>query len=52
MRNLILSDPEEAFSDPGPLSSEEVYGPAITYFGDRRRRRRSTSGNTFNNRKR
>ena len=53
MRNLILKAfSEEAFSDPGPLSSEEVYGPAITNFGDRRRRRRSTSGKTFQHKKR
>lgn len=37
MRNLMPSNSEEPFSDPGPLKSEEIYGPATS---NRRWRRR------------
>ena len=47
IRNLMPPNSEEPFSDPGPLKSEEVYGPATSHFGDRLRGRRSIrAGNT------
>ena len=41
-RDSIPLNTDTLFSDPGPLDSEDIYGPPATIFLNSRRRRRST----------
>lgn len=49
-RDLFSSNSDDAFHDPGPLNSEDVYGPSTsTYYDGKKaaRRRRSISSKKF-----